>query len=51
MGKSTLAREIAEHRSAHYVTLDDGPTVDLARFDSMSFLEQAPDKMLVVDEA
>ena len=26
VGKSTLAREIAEHRSAHYVTLDDGPT-------------------------
>lgn len=51
VGKSTLAREIAEHRSAHYVTLDDGPTFDLARFDPMSFLEQAPDKMLVVDEA
>ncbi|MDO5099572.1 MAG: DUF4143 domain-containing protein [Corynebacterium sp.] len=51
VGKSTLAKSFIKKRAAEYVTLDDAPTLELARFDPMTFLARAGDRLLIVDEA
>jgi len=50
VGKSTLARQLVEDRTAVVVTLDDRRTRDAAVADEMAFVEQCPDGVLVIDE-
>lgn len=50
VGKSTLAAILTENRRAKLVTLDDAPTLEAARADAASFVEQAGDATLVIDE-
>lgn len=50
VGKSTLARQLVDDRTAVVVTLDDRRTRDAAVADESAFVEQCPDGVLVVDE-
>lgn len=50
VGKSTLARQLTDDRTAVVVTLDDRRTRDAAVADESAFVEQCPDGVLVVDE-
>ncbi len=50
VGKSTLARQLVEDRTAVVVTLDDRPTRDAAVADESAFVAQSPDGVLVIDE-
>lgn len=50
VGKSTLARQLVQDRTAVVVTLDDRRTRDAAVADESAFVEQCPDGVLVVDE-
>lgn len=50
VGKSTLARQLVEGRTAVVVTLDDRRTRDAALADEVAFVEQSPDGVLVIDE-
>lgn len=50
VGKSTLARQLVEGRSAVAVTLDDRRTRDAAVADEVAFVEQNPDGVLLIDE-
>jgi predicted AAA+ superfamily ATPase len=49
-GKSTLARKIASEQGALYVTLDDQVQREAAANDVASFVRQAADSLLVIDE-
>ncbi|MFZ1410943.1 MAG: ATP-binding protein [Micropruina sp.] len=50
VGKSTLARQLVEERTAVMVTLDDRRTREAAAADEIAFVEQCPDGVLVIDE-
>lgn len=50
VGKSTLAGELARSTDAVSVTLDNPATADFAKRDPRTFLEQAGNRMLVIDE-
>lgn len=50
VGKSTLARQLVDDRTALVVTLDDRRTRDAAVADESAFVEQCPDGVLVIDE-
>jgi predicted AAA+ superfamily ATPase len=50
VGKSTLARQLVDDRTAVAVTLDDRRTRDAAVADESAFVEQCPEGVLVVDE-
>ena len=50
VGKSTLARQLVEDRTAVVVTLDDRPTRDASVADESAFVAQSPDGVLVIDE-
>jgi predicted AAA+ superfamily ATPase len=49
-GKSTLARELAEARSARYLTLDTASVRESARANPADFVLQMPEGLLVIDE-
>jgi hypothetical protein len=49
VGKSTLARQLADHLGGQYLTLDDPATVALARADPMALVQHGGG-LLVVDE-
>ncbi|MDR0592830.1 MAG: ATP-binding protein [Bifidobacteriaceae bacterium] len=51
VGKSTLAKQIADGRRAVQVSLDDADALDFAQFDPAGFVAQGADQLLVVDEA
>lgn len=51
VGKSTLATITGSDRPSRTVTLDDELTRGIARDDPVSFLQQAGDHLLIVDEA
>lgn len=51
VGKSTLARSIAEHHNAVTYTLDDESTRELVSHDPGAFVRQAPNRLMVIDEA
>jgi uncharacterized protein len=50
VGKSTLARQLAEGRNALILTLDDEETLAAAIEDPAGFIDQHPGGMLVIDE-
>lgn len=50
VGKSTFAALLAAERSAVQLTFDDESTRDAVRRDPVAFLEQAPDRLLILDE-
>lgn len=50
VGKSTLSRLVLARRNGVAVTLDDPASFDFARTDPTAFVEQAPDRLLVIDE-
>ncbi|MGO1236528.1 MAG: ATP-binding protein [Microbacterium gubbeenense] len=50
VGKSTLSRQALIDRPGLSVTLDDPPSLDFARADPTGFVEQAPDRLLIIDE-
>lgn len=49
-GKSTLAAMLVAGSDSRQVTFDDSATLDLAREDPASFVAQAPEGTLVIDE-
>ena len=51
VGKSTLVHTIAETRDAKVITMDDPPTLDLARDDPKAVVRQHPNGLLAIDEA
>ncbi len=50
VGKSTLAEQVLKGRGGVSVTLDDPASLDFARIDPTGFVEQAPDRTLLIDE-
>ncbi|MGO2096765.1 MAG: ATP-binding protein [Candidatus Microbacterium stercoravium] len=50
VGKSTLSHQVLVDRPGVAVTLDDPASFDFARADPTGFVEQASDKLLVIDE-
>ncbi|MBS1847496.1 MAG: ATP-binding protein [Actinobacteria bacterium] len=51
VGKSTLAARLATQRPAVLVTLDDPVTLAVAESDPGFFVSQAPDRLVIIDEA
>ncbi|STC95049.1 AAA family ATPase [Corynebacterium renale] len=51
VGKTTLMRQALESRDGLFLTLDDAATRTAALQDPRGFVEQAPDRTLVIDEA
>lgn len=50
VGKTTLVREISDERAGRLVTLDDPATLARAAADPMGFLQEEPERLLVIDE-
>lgn len=50
VGKSTLAQMLAASRPATAITLDDPGAFAAARRDPRGFVDQAPDRTLIIDE-
>ena len=51
VGKSTLAAQIADEHGGVMLSMDDNNTFRLAQDDPVGFVEGAPDKLIVIDEA
>jgi predicted AAA+ superfamily ATPase len=51
VGKSTLVQMVAARRGTRVLTMDDPPTLDLARDDPKSVVGQYPEGLLAIDEA
>lgn len=49
-GKSSLAERISAERPGRYLTLDDPTQLAAARSDPVSFIDNGPDPLLVIDE-
>lgn len=50
VGKSTLLRQVFTEPEALFVTLDDAATRAFAEADPRGFVDQAPDRTLIIDE-
>ncbi len=51
VGKTTLLRQVFDGNEAVFTSLDDAATREAALRDPRGFVEQAPQKTLVIDEA
>jgi len=49
-GKTTLAKEIAQHSDIEYITLDDSAVLESAKSDPHGFIQTYESKKIIIDE-